>query len=297
MTRQRGVNRTRVPLSLAFEQASMLATLFRITVKSLGPTGCRSQNPESFTPMRAIVPAPSEKLVTCYAEWSGAGDRYRSVLPPHMFSKWALPVATRVIEQTRYKLADIVNYGVTMKVNGELPRGVPLRLAVRIKSLKESKTSARLEVEAVSGTDLQPDTLVTTLHILFILSDKRRDRVRSVRLQPQWSTAGRWSAARDDGFRYALLTGDFNPIHWIGLAGRLSPFGRTVLQGMGLLARSYECLVDAGPIKEIDVRFLKSVPLPSAELLVQHTAEDSEGWRALRLAGEGGDVHMSGHYR
>lgn len=297
MTRQRDVNRSSVPLSLAFEQASMLATLFRITVKSLGPTACRSENPERFTPMRVVVPAPSEKLVTCYAEWSGAGDRYRGVLPPHMFSKWALPVATRVIEQTRYKLADIVNYGVTMKVNGELPRGVPLRLAVRIKSLKESKASARLELEAVSGTDRQPDTVVATLHILFILSDKRRDRVRSVRLQPQWSTVGRWSAASDDGFRYALLTGDFNPIHWIGLAGRLSPFGRTVLQGMGQLARSYECLVDAGPINEIDVRFLKPVPLPSAELFVQHTAQDSEGWRALRLASEGNDVHMSGRYR
>ncbi len=297
MTRQPEVNRSHVPLSLAFEQASMLGTLFRITVKSLGPTGCRSQNPESFTPMRAVVPAPSEKLVTCYAEWSGAGDRYRGVLPPHMFSKWALPIATRVIEQTRYKLADIVNYGVTMKVNGELPRGAALHVAVSITSLKESKTSARVEVELVSGTEQQPGAVVATLHILFILSENRRDRVRSVKLQPQWSTAGRWSAASDDGFRYALLTGDFNPIHWIGLAGRLSPFGRTVLQGMGLLARSYECLADAGPINEIDVRFLKPVPLPSTELCVQHTAPDMEGWRALRLAGQGEDVHMSGHYR
>jgi len=297
MTRQPDINRSRVPLSLAFEQASMLGTLVRITVKSLGPIGCHSKNPESFTPMRAVVPAPSEKLVSCYTEWSGAGDRYQGVLPPHMFSKWALPIATQVIEQTRYKLADIVNYGVTMKVNAELPRGALLHVAVSIKSLKESKTSARVEVEVISGTELQPDAVVATLHILFILSDNRRERARSVKLQPQWSTAGQWTAASDDGFRYALLTGDFNPIHWISLAGRLSPFGRTVLQGMGLLARSYECLASAGPIKEIDVRFLKPVPLPSAQLCVQYTAQDNDGWRALRLAGDGDDIHMSGHYR
>jgi len=297
MTRQPDLQRSRVPLSLAFEQASMLATLGRITINSLLSTGLRHHNPESFTPAWAVVAAPSEKLVSCYCKWSGAGDRYKEVLPPHMFSQWALPLATRVVEQTRYKLASIVNYGVAMKVNGDLPRGVPLHLAVGIKSLKESEAWARVAVQVVSGTRQQPDAVVATLHILFILSEKKRERTRSAKVQPLWGMAGRWSAARDDGFQFALLTGDFNPIHWIGLAGRLSPCGRTVLQGMGMLARSYECLADAGPITEIDVRFLKPVPLPSAELRVQYTAQDQEGWRALRLAGEGEDVHMSGRYR
>ncbi len=286
-----------MPFSLAFEQASMLATLGRITIKSVLSTGLPRHNPDCFTPAWAVVPAPSEKLVSCYADWSGARDRYKDALPPHMFSQWALPVAIRVMEQTRYKLAGIINYGVTMRINGELPRGAPLEMTVKVKSLKESGTWARVALEITSGTPQQPEAVVATLHTLFLLSTKNRDRAHSTKLQPSWSTAGRWSAARDDGFRFALLTGDFNPIHWIGLAGRLSPFGRTVLQGMGMFARSYERLADAGPINEIDVRFLSPVPLPSAELRVQHTTQDLEGWRALRLSGEGQDVHMSGRYR
>lgn len=286
-----------VPLSLIFEQAPMLATLARIAVKSVLPTGVVRQNPKSFAPVRAVVSAPSERLVSCYADWSGAGNRYAAVLPPHMLSQWALPVATRLIEQTRYKLASIVNYGVSMKINGDLPRGVPLDLTACIKTLKESDAWARVSVELVSGSRCRPGAVVATLHILFILSGRKREAAHSVKVQPLWGMAGRWSAARDDGFRFALLTGDFNPIHWIGLAGRRSPFGRIVLQGMGMFARSYECLASAGPITEIDVRFLKPVPLPSAELRVQYAAQDSGGWRALRLAGADEEVHMSGRYR
>lgn len=289
--------RASVPLSLALEQAPALATLGRIAIRSVLPAGLSRHNPGSFTPVSVVVPAPADRLVSCYAEWSGAGDRYIEVLPPHLFSHWALPAAARVLEQTRYNLASIVNLGMAMRINAPLPRGTPLHLTAQITSLKESRLWARVSVQVASGTAQRPDAVIATLQFLFILADGEREGTRSTMQQPQWSTAGCWSAARDDGFRFALLTGDFNPIHWSGLAGRLSPFRRTVLQGMGMLACSFECLADAGPIAEINVRFLKPVVLPSAELRVQHSAPDGAGWRALRLAGDAECTHMAGRYR
>ena len=64
-----------------------------------------------------------------------------------------------------------------------------------------------------------------------------------------------------------------------------------------MFARSYECLADMSPIEHIDVRFLKPVPLPSAELDIQHTAKDNEGWRSVRLVSDGERIHMAGRYR
>lgn len=297
MTREFEGQQTQVPFSLVFEQVPMLVALTRAMARSILPKGWVAPPSKSFVPVSAIIAAPSDKLVSCYVNWCGGGERYADVLPPHLFSHWGLPLATRVIEQTGCELASIVNYGVTMKVKGELPRGAPLHLTASIKSFKKSETLARITVDIVTGTAHQPDAVVATLHLLCMLSIRRGDSTRSDKVQPQWSTTGRWRTVSNDGLKFALLTGDFNPIHWLGMAGRRSPFGQTVLQGMGMFARSYECLADMSSIEQIDVRFLKPVPLPSAELDVQHTAKDNEGWRSVRLVSDGKCIHMAGRYR
>jgi acyl dehydratase len=153
-------------------------------------------------------------------------------------------------------------------------------------------------MEISSGTELQPDAVVATLHTTFILaSQKKSSGARPQEDQTAWTPVGTWHTAGNDGFRFALLTGDFNPIHWIGLAGRLSPFKRKVLHGFGMFVRSYEVLAAQGAIKEIDVRFLKPVALPSGELRVEQSAPDAQGWRTMRLVGNNGQLHLVGRFR
>ncbi len=287
----------KVPLTLALQQAPMLRLLGRIALSTVLPARGPARNPDAFAPAYVEIPAPSSKLVSCYTAWCGAGDRYRNALPPHMFSQWALPVAAEIIGQSRYRIAGIINQGVTMRVNGELPRGIPLLVSAKLASLEEKDGRARLSVELSNGTVQQPDAVIGTLHTTFILSKQKKEGTKKEGAQPRWSTVGTWRAAPDDGLNFALLTGDFNPIHWIGIAGKLSPFGRKVLHGFGMFVRSYEVLADKGPVKEIDVRFLKPVPLPSGTLHVQQSAKDAEGWRPVRLAGEEDVVHMAGRYR
>lgn len=288
----------RVPVTLILEQGPMLHTLGRIFVKSVLPIGRPDENPSTFEPARITLPAPSSRLVASYAAWSGAADRYQGMLPPHLFSQWAMPAASRVLEQTRYQLASIINQGVSMRVNGPLPAGQPLQVTARMKSLEETDGRARVSVEISSGTEQQPDAVAATVHATFILSSqKKKSGGRTDEAQPQWTTVGQWRTTGDDGLRFALLTGDFNPIHWIGLAGKLSPFKRKVLHGFGMFVRSYEALAAEGAIKEIDVRFLRPVPLPSGELRVQQSPAEVDGWRALRLVGDNEQLHLAGRFR
>jgi len=275
----------------------MLRAMARMAFQGVLPGRRPSLNPTNFVTSIMTIPAPSSELVQHYLVWSGAGNRYGSALPPHLFSQWALPAAVQVLEQTRYRLASIINQGVTMRVNGELPAGQPLVISARLASLEEVNNRARVAVEITSGTVSQPDAVIGTMHVSFILGRQENKADRETDAPIEWRSLGQWQASDDDGFRFALLTGDFNPIHWISLAGRLSPFKQKVLHGFGMFVRSYEVLAQSGPVREIDVRFLKPVPLPSSPLRVQDAPTAASGETPLRLLGANDQLHMAGHYR
>lgn len=285
----------KIPLSLVRHQRPMLAAIGRIALGAVAPFGRPSTNPTDFQDEHKIILPPAEDLVSCYAAWSGTPDGYPLTLPPHMIAQWSIPLATKVLRQTRYNLATIINQGVALRINGELPRGVPLHLGARIIRLEESDGRARVSVSLTTGTATDPTIIEAVLHSTFpLLSTSRKQRKPRPEDELEWETIGHWEASKNDGLRFAILTGDFNPIHWVGIAGRLSPFNTTVLQGFGMMARTFEVLNRAEPIDFVDVRFLKPVTLPSRPVTVQ-VHRSAQGSR-VRLIGDGSKVHLVGTY-
>ncbi len=288
-----------VPLTLLRHQGPMLKTLGSAAVESAWPFG-RRRNPEHFETASAVMSPLPAALVDRYVAWAGGEHDYAENLPPHLLSQWAMPMAARVIRQSRYPMASIVNQGVSMTVNGELPRDEPIRVEARLLSLEETSSRARLAIGVDSGTSDRPDLVSAVLHVHFPLPGPREPRADgpAVAEEPSWETVGSWSTDRRDGLRFGLLTGDLNPIHWVGLAGRVSPFGSTVLLGFGMFVRTYEQALPAvADLTTIDVRFLKPVKLPSDPLLVQ-TASSSAGHTDLRLVSrDGRAVHLAGTLR
>ena len=251
-------------------------------------------NPSQFHDLAAIhSPLPID-LVRAYTDWSGGQEE--GVLPPHMFAQWGLPLALQVIEQSKYDLVDIINQGVHMRCNGPLPLDAPLVVRASLHSMREEQGRADLDVRIVTGTKQRHDLVEATLHTTFLSPAARRAALRQSRVHVEaWRTVGVWRAEPDDGFQFAVLTGDFNPIHWIDAMGRKSAFGRTVLQGLGLFARSYECLQKEISVHELDLRFLRPIPLPSGELQVQVSVDpDAEGWHQLRVIDGDSRVRAAG---
>ncbi len=242
-----------------------------------------------------IITAPNNDLVNHYIAWSGApATRYQHTLPPHMVSQWGLAIATDMLLLTKYNLASVINQGVTLKINGDLPRQQDLLLQAKVYSVQEHHGLARVSVQIITGTVTEPDLVEAILHVAFILPDFKKSKKTGQQNELQWKDIGHWQATTHDGLKFALLTGDFNPIHWIGIVGKLSNFKNKVLHGFGMLVRSYEFLPDS--IHTLDVRFLKPVVLPSPELRVE-IAELSEGGHALRLISGNDTVHLSGQYQ
>lgn len=283
-----------IPLSLIRYQGPMLRAWSRAFARSWLPFVRPSQNPAEFEDLAAIhCPLPIE-LVRAYITWSGGQEE--GVLPPHMFAQWGLPLALQVIEQSKYDLVDIINQGVHMRCNGPLPLDAPLVVRASLRSMREEQGRADLDVRIVTGTKQRHDLVEATLHTTFLSPAARRAVLRSARVQVEsWQTLGVWHAEPDDGFQFALLTGDFNPIHWIDAIGRKSAFGRTVLQGLGLFARTYECLQESMAVYELDLRFLRPIPLPSGSLQVQVSPEvDVVDGYHLRVVDAEGRVRAAG---
>jgi acyl dehydratase len=297
-------SRPDVPYGLLLHQGEMLRMGGRILMHTaLRRNRGGGEGVGSAPIIRAIHPPP-QALVRRYVDWacawSGAASRYDAELPPHMVSQWSLPLVGELLLRLPYRLTAVINQGASLHVHGPLPRDTLLIVAATLEQIEQTAGRTRVVVAITTGTEQRPKLVEARLHMSFLQPGPRAPKAAQERpSEPQWRTAGLWQADADDGLRFALLTGDFNPIHWCGPLARRSVFGGKVLHGFGSLVRSYEAL-EPGSFREIDVRFVRPVPLPCSMLSVQVAPQDgadADGWRAVRLAGAGDTVHLAGRLR
>ncbi|MRW84007.1 hypothetical protein GJ698_07835 [Pseudoduganella sp. FT26W] len=294
---------TAVPYGLLRHQGPMLLTGARVVghtlLNVLSPASMPGAAPPRIAPVSRVIAPPPDDLVARYVGWSGAVDGYDAALPPHMVSQWSLPLVGELLLRMPYNLTSVINQGVSLRVNGPLPRSTPLLVGAAVEQIEEVPGRIKAVVAVTTGTAQQPSLVEARLHMSFLLPGPRPAKdARERPPEPQWSTAGIWHADLRDGLRFALLTGDFNPIHWCAPLARRSVFRGMVLHGFGSFVRSYEILKQRGiAFSEIDVRFVKPVPLPCSTLAVQIAPADDAGRRAVRLAGADGDIHLAGNLR
>ncbi|MCH7334950.1 MaoC/PaaZ C-terminal domain-containing protein [Acinetobacter sp. NIPH 2699] len=282
-----------IPLQFLFEHQSTLAGLGKIGLRSLKKAQVKSVDWQALAAIKEVIEPPSVELIDHYVRWSGAqADKYQDSIPPHMVSQWGLSFATRLLLQTSYPLTQVINQGVSLKIHGKIPRHEKLLIQAKISQVDERNGLARVSVQIITGTIAQPDLVEAVLHMAFILPNFEKTKRTESTDQKKWTTQGEWSTTANDGLKFALLTGDFNPIHWVGPLAKISSFGQKVLHGFGVFARSFELLPE--PIQQIDVRFLKPVKLPSQYNQVETSVEQDQ--KFVRVVGSAGQICLMGQF-
>jgi len=280
------------PFHLLRFHGAMLWVTGRIALRAFFPRRAHTIAP--IQPVRRIIAAPAPPLVAHYLRCCDASDKYTDSLPPHMVSQWGLPIIAQLLLQTPFNLTRVLNQGVTLHVNGALPRNQPLHCFGQIQSLSEESNRTRVSVLLQTGTAEQPDLVAAVLHMVFIHNQQAGKKKYFAPVDEiEWESKGSWSANEKDGLLFALATGDFNPIHWLSLAGKMSALQHKILHGFATFARSYEQL-NTRPIRQIDLRFLRPVPLPSGALQVEQSVEQLEGVYQIRLRGADQQMHLAG---
>jgi acyl dehydratase len=233
-------------------------------------TGASHISPE-LELVRTIA-SPHPALIRDYIEHVG-GDpaAYRGLVPPHLFPQWTFPLAARTAARLPYPLTRIVNAGCRLEMNAPLPAdGTPLVTRAALQSIDHDGRRALLTQRLVTGTAAEPNALVAIVTALIPLRSNRAPKKRSsVSIPYDAHELARWSLGRDAGLAFAVLTGDFNPIHWLTRAGVAAGFGGPILHGFAMLARAYEGVVrarfagDASRIRAVDARFTRPLRLPA----------------------------------
>ena len=223
-----------------------------------------------------LSPRPRE-LIRDYVRFCG-GDpsSYKHTVPPHLWPQWGFPLAARTLEQIPYPLFKVLNGGCRVEVNAPLAIDEPLEVRARLVSIDENERRAVLEQEVVTSTAAAPRAIVATLYAIVPLGGPKSKakqngakKKQPARVPLDARELRRWTIPQNAGLAFALLTGDFNPVHWIPPYARAFGFRNTILHGFATMAKAWEGLVrsrfggDIAGIRTLDVQFTKPLTLPA----------------------------------
>lgn len=261
-----------VPIRHVLQQGPVLAALVRAGVAA-ARSGSGGEPPDTPTAdLMATVAGPGKDLIADYiAHVGGSPSAWKGQIPPHLFPQWGFPLLSRTLEGVPYNLSKVLNGGCRIEVNAPLPAGEPLTLKARLQDIDDDGRRAVLHQQIVTGTASNPEALVCSVYAIVPLKrDKgeRREKKPKPHIPVDAREVARWSLPAGAGRDFAVLTGDFNPIHWIPAAGRMAGFGGCILHGFATLARAWEGVVAArhvgnvSKMRTLDVRFVKPLRIP-----------------------------------
>lgn len=292
-----------IPYSLALEQRKNLAALAQTSVASAIHISRRKPAAANEIWINTEIEAPRAVLVDSYLAWVRANDGLprSNTVPAHMFSQWSVPFAMRVLIQSGFSLGNIINLGCDISVNGTLRQGEKLLLSGELVQVDESAERTELSVRVVTRTQRDDRAIDALIHCMLPKQAPSEPPPPRPGAETRWETAGAWAVDEHDGLRFALLTGDFNPLHWADRVARHSLFKQKVLHGFASLSLSWVALQGREPpgqvIRRISARFVRPVLLPSSSMYVFRSAPRSSGMRRYALKNTQHQTFILGEYR
>lgn len=278
------------------EQGRVIGAFLAGATRSLLPAPQQIDHSEILR----LVRAPSLPLQQAYAGWARARPgRYDGVIPPHLVPcQIALPVISALTARSPYPLLGVLNQGIHLALHAPLPATAVLTVRGHLVDASDDGYRARIHSTLTVGTTEHPAAMTLDAYAAVVLA-RRPESPAGARAEPAWTTIDAWQAGGDEGLKFFYLTGDFNPIHTWPAFARRTAFKGCIMHGYGAFAQVFEAIGNAGwDIADIDVKFVKPLPLPSPEVRIQVTPlPDESGRHALRLADAAGNVYQAGSFR
>lgn len=280
---------------LVLQQGGVIGAFVAGAVKSLLPRRGGLDHSEIVR----TVPAASPELLRAYAAWSNApASRYEHVVPPHFVAAcMALPIVSALTARSPYKLLGALNQGVHLAIHHPIPAAAALTLRGRLVDASDDGYRARIHSALAVGTPDLPRAMEIDAYAAVVLQ-RRPGAAPVAREDVAFETIGRWRPGADEGRKFFYLTGDFNPIHTWPAFARRTRFRGCIMHGFGGFAQAFEAIRNSGhDVADIDVKFVRPLPLPGPEVLIQvAAAADASGRHALRLTDSSGNVYHAGSF-
>jgi acyl dehydratase len=188
-------------------------------------------------------------------------------------------------------------------VRAPLPAHEPLLVQAHLSHVEVEPYKARMTTHIVTGTATVPEAIVADLHAVVPLKPRKEGNKRPRPTVPEEaSKLAEHALTPRSGLDFALLTGDFNPIHWVRPYAKMAGFRSTILHGFASLALAWEDVVrvhlkgDPNPLTMMDVRFVRPLHLPAN--VGVFLSESEKGENQLHVGTEpGGEAFMIGTFQ
>ena len=281
------------PVVAALGRSAFMALAQQVEGK--GGSGAPQTPGQTYTAV--VAPRPSA-LMQDLVRWSGGDARaYRGIVPAYLFPQWGFPLISRTLDGVSYPLTRILNAGCRMEIHHQLPSDEPLHVSAQLTECDDDGRRAILHQRLVTGTPSLPEALTCDFQALVPLKrgdGKRKERPRVPRDARELAF---WRIGVKAGLQFAMLTGDFNPVHWVTPYARAAGFRNTILHGFATMARAIEGMNktlwsgDVRRLRTLDVRFVRPLVLPAKVGLYV----DGDGGVWVGDA-PGGPAYMQGTY-
>jgi len=259
-----------IPRRYALQQGAVIGALLKTGFAAM--TQKRPASMEVPGPSFSDTVSPrSQTLIDAYIRHVGGSPRaYRGQLPAHFFPQWGFPTLVKTLDAIPYDMTKVLNAGCRVVMHKPIPTGEPLFLRARIEDIDDNGKRALLTQKLWTSTRSAPDALECTMRVFVPLKrDKSGKKKEKPRVPEDVREVGRWRLGPKAGNEFAVLTGDFNPIHWIPAAARASGFRNCILHGFSTMARAIETLNavrfsgDIRRLHAVEVKFTRPLVLPA----------------------------------
>lgn len=229
------------------------------------------------------VPHPNKELLRDFMRVTQADAGHMKLedgtpfYPPTFYVTWAMGALADAI----VKLDLPYDYARVLHAASEVTYLRPLCLdetaefATRVTAIDDNERRAKIRVEAiVTERDIHGPEIFRNTMELFVPKPAKKDGPRGKR--PDAAAVGEDMRAIADlrmpaslGRKYALVSGDFNPVHWSRIAARSMGFKSTFVQGYCTKAMTAHAIIrqllrGAGDrLVSLRVEFKKPVLLPA----------------------------------
>jgi len=217
-------------------------------------------------------------------------------LPPAYLHVLAMPLHMRLFTHPRFpaKVLGLVHLRNNIRQHIQLPVDSTIQLSVRFDSLRETDMGQEYDVITTATISDQIAWMeVSTMLARRWVAGKRPVIERGTRDESRLLCERTVDAVANTGRRYALVSGDYNPIHLFDRTAQRYAFKQCVAHGMWSLARCVglgDSYLPSVPM-ELDAQFKLPVYLPSNFLF---RAQRSNSGIELALTTTKGDrLHLS----
>jgi hypothetical protein len=238
-----------------FRQVPVITSMLRLATSTRGDGAPEAPGPE----LTETLPPRPRELVADYVRFVGGDAKaWRGQLPPHLFPQWGFPLITRALQGVPYDLKKAVNAGFHWKLNHPVPDTEDLLLSARLESIDDDGRRALLRVGLTTSTASTPGALESSITVFVPSGGGEKKEGGPRRPKPAVPVDARpirdFKLGPRAGLDFGLLTGDFNPLHWLGPYAKAAGFRGVFIQGFCTGALAAEALVSglyAGDIRRL----------------------------------------------